>query len=707
MPTKIEKAQYYFDKAIKAYMAGDYKTAKNDYEKAIELNPSNAKAYNNLAIILTEHFQEYEKAKQNYEKAIELDSNYAEAYYNFALLLENNFQEYKKAKQFYEKAIELNPNYAEAYNNIALLLWQQFQEYQKAKQYYEKAIEVNPKFAEAYNNIAVLLWQQFQEYEKAKEYCEKAIKFKLNYAKAYNNFAILLTKHFQEHKKSKQYFEKAIKLNPKSAEAFNNFALLLTNHFKEHEKAKQYFEKAIEINPNFANAYNNLAFLLQNDFQEYEKAKYYFDKYILLANPKSVKKIRQITLKNYNQFTENLIIDLTYPAGHKKAGQPMEKVCFIGQSGTGKTSILELIKGLFINDKTKIPNANFQSVYLEYQFYDYETDISLINIPTDSVVNINRLNSKDILEYKSEKLSPIVDFETEDPKKHWYPILKNIAEYQIKAVKYSSELGYQITKYKNSKISLNNAIDKYNEKIGKLKEKNNSLENLNEFLKPIFSKFNIRIKTEPSDPEEIKFIPIENITFDKDNNEIITDIQTKFTSSGTKQILARTVPLFSLKPNNALILIDEPENSLYPNVQKEFIDFITQESWHSIKNIKNCQFFFATHSPTIASSFDPWEIIELKFNKTGKVEQKLYYEGERNVNNFTIYPKYLDIDSILMRVFDVSDDIYINREEKIDEFADYNIKIRKMEQKDLQNRPEYQELIIKRNELGKKLDWRT
>ncbi len=137
------------------------------------------------------------------------------------------------------------------------------------------------------------------------------------------------------------------------------------------------------------------------------------------------------------------------------------------------------------------------------------------------------------------------------------------------------------------------------------------------------------------------------------------------------------------------------------------VDFITQESWHSIKNIKNCQFFFATHSPTIASSFDPWEIIELKFNKTGKVEQKLYYEGERNVNNFTIYPKYLDIDSILMRVFDVSDDIYINREEKIDEFADYNIKIRKMEQKDLQNRPEYQELIIKRNELGKKLDWRT
>jgi hypothetical protein len=33
---------------------------------------------------------------------------------------------------------------------------------------------------------------------------------------------------------------------------------------------------------------------------------------------------------------------------------------------------------------------------------------------------------------------------------------------------------------------------------------------------------------------------------------------------------------------------------------------------------KDSQFFFATHSPLIASSFEPWEIVELKFNEKGR-----------------------------------------------------------------------------------------
>lgn len=62
-------------------------------------------------------------------------------------------------------------------------------------------------------------------------------------------------------------------------------------------------------------------------------------------------KIHKITLKDYNQF-KNLEIDLTYPKGHPKAGQPLDKVCFIGQSGTGKTSLLRLIKTCITNNRS-------------------------------------------------------------------------------------------------------------------------------------------------------------------------------------------------------------------------------------------------------------------------------------------------------------------------------------------------------------------
>ena len=56
-------------------------------------------------------------------------------------------------------------------------------------------------------------------------------------------------------------------------------------------------------------------------------------------------KITRLEIKDFNQFRD-LDIDLTYPKGHEKEGLPLEKVCFIGQSGTGKTTLLKLIYGL-------------------------------------------------------------------------------------------------------------------------------------------------------------------------------------------------------------------------------------------------------------------------------------------------------------------------------------------------------------------------
>jgi predicted ATP-dependent endonuclease of OLD family len=54
-------------------------------------------------------------------------------------------------------------------------------------------------------------------------------------------------------------------------------------------------------------------------------------------------KISQIDIKDYNQF-KNLTLDFTYPKGHQKEGKPLDKICFLGQSGTGKTSLLNVIR---------------------------------------------------------------------------------------------------------------------------------------------------------------------------------------------------------------------------------------------------------------------------------------------------------------------------------------------------------------------------
>jgi len=62
----------------------------------------------------------------------------------------------------------------------------------------------------------------------------------------------------------------------------------------------------------------------------------------LFSESTSKMKISHIEIERFRQF-QNFQLDLTYPAGHEKAGQALDKVCFIGQSGTGKTTLLELL----------------------------------------------------------------------------------------------------------------------------------------------------------------------------------------------------------------------------------------------------------------------------------------------------------------------------------------------------------------------------
>lgn len=497
---------------------------------------------------------------------------------------------------------------------------------EKAKKYFEEGLKA----------------QENGEYDKARQLYEKSIERDPNYTRCYYWLAKLLTNNYGEHEKARELYENAIEFS----ETPYDLAQLLITHFYEYDEAKKYYEKEIEITPKFAKPYYYLAYLLDEHLNEPDKARQYYKKALSFDNHFLIKKIDTVILKKYNQFEKNTRIDLTYPEGHKKAGQPLDRVCFIGQSGTGKTSLLELIKAYISNDHSKTPNANFQNVHFRYTFYDkLETDLTLINFPPYAVENIKLLDSQDALEYRFEELSRIVDFGISDPKKHWYPVLKEITEFQSKAIKYSSQLGYDSAKVKDVE-RFQRALKNYEEKMNELKQSNNSLEEFEKFISPLLSKFHLRVKTEPIDPDEIKFIPIEKINKNADNDEV----KNEFLSTGTLQILSRAVPLYSLKPEHAIILIDEPENSLYPDVQKQLIDFLTKESWN---RIKTCQFFFATHSPTIASLFEPWEIVELKFNENGKVVQELYYEGKRHVDNFKIHPQYLRWDKILTEVFDL------------------------------------------------------
>ena len=93
--------------------AKHWNEAINAYNKAIDLNPNDASAYNNRGLAY-DNLDKNNLAIADYEKAIELNPKYGDAFNNLAKTYGRRGY-YKQAILFYDRIIELNPKDADAY----------------------------------------------------------------------------------------------------------------------------------------------------------------------------------------------------------------------------------------------------------------------------------------------------------------------------------------------------------------------------------------------------------------------------------------------------------------------------------------------------------------------------------------------------------------------------------------------------------------
>ena len=444
-------------------------------------------------------------------------------------------------------------------------------------------------------------------------------------------------------------------------------------------------------------------------------------------------KITAIDINDFHQF-KDFHLNLTYPKGHEKEGQPLEKVCIIGQSGAGKTTILKIINELIseLRDSIDIKNENglsndfsievivdnltgvlgkfskkkeFQSNYFEkgnlnWYLYHNTNNKVLLYFPSELLEKSNFSADKGIddpfkyikteteqngtIQQEKENLSKkrIFDFEKDDPVEIWKSILLDASDYMVKELSYSQRIAKALVKNTEEANKILKEFKNWqNENPSPFKE-------LAKVLNPVIERFYIRIKSDFDfeRAEDLQFIKMETIN----GKEVLYNIW----STGTKQVVLTAIPIYKLNTENAIILIDEPERSLYPDVQKEIIDYYTSLA-------PNAQFFFATHSPVIASSFEPWEIVELKFDyDKGLVFQEKYYDGERHVDNYFINPQYLRWDSILTKIFDIKERGNEKRIEKLMELSSIGKQIEK------EKNPEKKTEIYKEyKKLAELLDW--
>jgi tetratricopeptide (TPR) repeat protein len=128
-----------------------YDRAIEDYNKAIELNPGDARVYVGRAAVYSMNGQ-YDRVVEDCSKALELDPKLADAYINRGRAYFGK-QQYDRAIEDYNKAIDLDPKYARGYHNRGNAYIGKKQ-YSRAIEDYNKAIELDQKYAASYYNKA-------------------------------------------------------------------------------------------------------------------------------------------------------------------------------------------------------------------------------------------------------------------------------------------------------------------------------------------------------------------------------------------------------------------------------------------------------------------------------------------------------------------------------------------------------------------------
>ena len=437
-------------------------------------------------------------------------------------------------------------------------------------------------------------------------------------------------------------------------------------------------------------------------------------------------KIISLNIKNYKQFTD-LELDLTYPKGHDKEGEPLDKICIIGQSGTGKTNLLEIIRDKLYTTEVKTDfiedeNSNSEKIYFssvenssnriekKENIKMSSSDENLLeeledkkkrlvfeeikSVPTDSIKAydnilrdsfithsfatsytesaidkkyrlINSAITKIKNKYRIEEIttncnSNIVELDESS----WRLLEETIENYDIERLKYRDRLSNKLLNIQDY------SKDDFKKEIKEWESKNeNILENISDKLNSILIRFNLKLHKIDKNQTTYNDLTIEDLS----NGNII---EYNHLSTGTKNLIATFIPLKIHSPQDSIILIDEPENSFYPDIQRELTDLYMNVG-------ENNQLIMATHSPLIASSFEPWEVVELKFDKNNQIYREKYYEGDNHIENYTLDPRMLTWTSILTDIFDLKEDSNFSvREKKLMEYATLKAEIKAMNTKE-------------------------
>ena len=241
----------------------NYENAVKLINKAIELDPKYAEAYNNRGVAYSK-LKIFEKARMSYNRAIELNPEYEEAYNNRGIISYKS-KRFTEAMKDFNRAIELNLNNARAYYNRGNVYFK-LKRFNEAMKDFNRAIELNLSNAEVYNNRG-LIYYELEKFDEAMKDFNRAIELNPESAEVYNNRGLIYYE-LEKFNEAMKDFNRAIELNLDNADVGGGLELAYSD-LKDFDEVIKGLDEAVELDPDLAKAYRNrgIIYLITKDYE--------------------------------------------------------------------------------------------------------------------------------------------------------------------------------------------------------------------------------------------------------------------------------------------------------------------------------------------------------------------------------------------------------------------------------------------------------
>lgn len=184
---RVDRSMKINQLGVMYYNQGLYDLAIEQYEKALEIDPTNPEAHYNMGYAYIRQGR-HNEALEEFKKVVSLNpydseahSNLGLAYYNLGMI--------EDAIGQYKKAVELDPTDAVAHFNLGYALSGKGR-YLEAIEEFKKSIELDPYSSDAHYSLA-LVYIAKERWEKAKQELEKTLSLESNHPTAGKDLEIV------------------------------------------------------------------------------------------------------------------------------------------------------------------------------------------------------------------------------------------------------------------------------------------------------------------------------------------------------------------------------------------------------------------------------------------------------------------------------------------------------------------------------------